>query len=48
LDVLQRSLHMFPGVQLKTSPNGLHRLFIAEHALLVSAPAREEDFGKAP
>ena len=39
LDVLQHSLHMFPGVQLKTSPNGLHRLFIAEHALVISAPA---------
>ena len=38
LDVLQQSLHMFPGVQLKTSPNGLHRLFISEHALVVSAP----------
>jgi hypothetical protein len=31
LDVLQRSLHMFPGVQLKTSPNGLYRLFLSEH-----------------
>jgi hypothetical protein len=39
LDVLQQSLHMFPGVQLKTSPNGLHRLFVAEHALVISAPA---------
>ncbi|MGA3239271.1 MAG: hypothetical protein ABSG03_23600 [Bryobacteraceae bacterium] len=39
LDVLQQSLHMFPGVGLKTSPNGLHRLFVAEHALVISAPA---------
>jgi hypothetical protein len=38
LDVLQESLHMFPGVHMKTSPNGLHRLFISEHALVVSAP----------
>jgi hypothetical protein len=39
LDVLQRALHMFPGVRLKTSPNDLHRLFVTDHALLVSAPA---------
>lgn len=39
LDVLQRALHMFPGVQLKTSPNGLHRLFISRHSLVISAPA---------
>jgi hypothetical protein len=39
LDVLQQSLHMFPGVQLKTSPNGLHRLFISEHPLVIAAPA---------
>jgi hypothetical protein len=25
-------------VFLKTSPNGLHRLFISDHALVVSAP----------
>jgi hypothetical protein len=42
LDVLQESLHMFPGVQLKTSPNGLHRLFISEHALIVSSPAPDD------
>jgi hypothetical protein len=39
LDVLQRALHMFPGVPLKTSPNGLHRLFISRHSLVISAPA---------
>jgi hypothetical protein len=39
LDVLQRALHMFPGVQLKTSPNGLHRLFLSKHSLVISAPA---------
>lgn len=42
LDVLQESLHMFPGVHLKTSPNGLHRLFISEHALVVSAPVPDD------
>jgi hypothetical protein len=38
LNVLQESLGMFPGVNLKISPNGLHRLFVSEHAILV-APA---------
>jgi hypothetical protein len=42
LDVLQESLHLFPGVQLKTSPNGLHRLFIADHALLVSSAVPDD------
>jgi hypothetical protein len=29
LEVLQNSLHMFPGVGLKVSPNGLYRLFLS-------------------
>jgi hypothetical protein len=48
LDVLQRSLHMFPGVQLKTSPNGLHRLFISEHPLVISAPAPDPEAFSPP
>ena len=48
LDVLQRSLHMFPGVQLKTSPNGLYRLFIAKHALLISAPPPQDPASSSP
>jgi hypothetical protein len=42
LDVLQQSLHMFPGAQAKVSPNGLHRLFVAEHPLLVSPPPQDD------
>jgi hypothetical protein len=38
LDVLQQSLHMFPGIKLKISPNGLYRLFVSGHPLLISAP----------
>ena len=37
LDVLQRSLHMFPGIQLKISPNGLYRLFRSEYPTMTSA-----------
>ena len=35
LDVLQSGLHMFPGVNLKISPNGLYRKFISCHSTLV-------------
>jgi hypothetical protein len=42
LEVLQQSLHMFPGIELKISPNGLYRLFVSRHPLLISAPAPEE------
>jgi hypothetical protein len=56
LDVLQSSLHMFPGVQLKISPNGLYRLFLSEHpTILASAPwegigpeSRGTDLGHDP
>jgi hypothetical protein len=41
LDVLQSSLHMFPGVQLKTSPNGLYRLFLSSHPIMISAPVQD-------
>jgi hypothetical protein len=37
LDVLQESLGMFPGVHAKISPNGLHRLFVSGHAVLVAS-----------
>jgi hypothetical protein len=37
LDVLQQNLHLFPGVELKISPNGLYRLFMAEHPLVIFA-----------
>jgi hypothetical protein len=30
---------MFPGVELKISPNGLYRLFVSAHPLMISAPA---------
>ena len=33
---------MFPGVELKISPNGLHRLFMAEHPMVI-APAVPDD-----
>jgi hypothetical protein len=32
LDVLQSSLNMFPGIELKISPNGLYKLFSAQPA----------------
>jgi hypothetical protein len=38
--VLQQSLHMFPGVELKISPNGLYRLFVSAHPLMISARRR--------
>jgi len=38
LNVLQSSLHMFPGKHLKISPNGLYRLFLSRHSLVISAP----------
>jgi len=28
LEILQKALHLYPGVQTKLSPNGLYRLFI--------------------
>jgi hypothetical protein len=37
LNVLQESLGMFPGVDSKISPNGLHRLFVSGHAVLVAS-----------
>jgi hypothetical protein len=36
LDVLQKGLHMFPGVKPKISPNGLHRLFLSYKHTLIS------------
>jgi hypothetical protein len=42
LEVLQESLHMFPGIGLKISPNGLYRLFVSGHPLLISAPVPDE------
>lgn len=39
LDVLQQGFHMFPGVKLKISPNGLYRLFLAGHPLMIAAAA---------
>jgi hypothetical protein len=41
LDVLQQSLRMFPGERLRISPNGLHRLFMANHPVVISPPAPE-------
>jgi hypothetical protein len=41
LDVLQQSLRMFPGIGLRISPNGLHRLFLAAHPLVISAGVSE-------
>jgi hypothetical protein len=35
LDVLQNGLHMFPGPNLKISPNGLYRIFRSCRATLV-------------
>jgi hypothetical protein len=37
LDVLQKSLHMFAGAGPGISPNGLHRLFLMDHPLVISA-----------
>lgn len=42
LDVLQKSLHMFPGVELDISPNGLYRLFLAHEHTLTSAPVPDD------
>jgi len=39
LNVLQESLHMFPGIGRKISPNGLYRLFLAAHPLVIAAAA---------
>ena len=36
LEVLQRSLHMYPGIDRKISPNGLHRLLISAHPTIIS------------
>jgi hypothetical protein len=36
LDVLQKSLRMFSGVQSKISPNELHRLFLSHKHTLIS------------
>ena len=38
LDVLQSTLHMFPGVNLKISPNGLYRLFLSQHPTVIAGP----------
>jgi len=35
LDLLQSTLHMFPQINLKISPNGLYRIFLACHSTLV-------------
>jgi hypothetical protein len=42
LDVLQKSLHLFPGVQLKISPNGLYRLFVSSHPVLISSAVPDD------
>jgi two-component system chemotaxis response regulator CheB len=42
LQVLQDSLHMFPGIPLKISPNGLHKLLTSEHALVVSTSGSDD------
>jgi hypothetical protein len=41
LEVLQGSLHMFPDVQLKVSPNGLYRLFLSSHPIMISPPVAD-------
>ena len=41
MDVLQQSLHMFPGIGLRISPNGLYRLFLSTHPLVISAAVPE-------
>jgi len=41
LDVLQQSLHMFPDARPGISPNGLHRLFLRGHPLVISAAVPE-------
>ena len=48
LDVLQQSLHMFPRAGLGISPNGLHRLFLADHPLVISpaVPDRPSVLGR--
>jgi hypothetical protein len=33
---------MFPGVELKISPNGLYRLFGSCHPVMVSAPVPDD------
>jgi hypothetical protein len=40
LEVLQHGLHMFPGVNLKISPNGLYRIFLSCHSTLVYSSTR--------
>jgi hypothetical protein len=41
LDVLQQSLHMFPGLGLRISPNGFYRLIVAGHPLIIAEAAPE-------
>jgi hypothetical protein len=41
LEVLQSTLHMFPEVRLKISPNGLYRLILSRQPIVISAPARD-------
>jgi hypothetical protein len=45
LDVLQSSLQMFPGVQLKISPNGLYHLFLCCRATLVYGAVPDDAVG---
>jgi len=45
LEVLQRNLHLFPKAGLRISPNGLHRLFVADHPLVIATvPEREPPY----
>jgi len=45
LEILQKALHLYPGVQTKLSPNGLYRLFIYNPSREVSLDATDEDVG---